>query len=87
MPSMVRHVEHIKLSDALPCGRLSFEDGILIVLVNPVTGAFQSEMYGPIGTTEAKVRVAADAKAVCVNDYSEMSVSLFWCTEEWPKET
>ncbi|KAM3317265.1 hypothetical protein ACQJBY_035102 [Aegilops geniculata] len=86
VPSMVCDVQRVKLSGALHCGGLSFEDDNHVVPVNPVTGAFQSEMYAPVGTTEAKARVAAGANAVFVNNRSEMSVSLFWCTEEWPEE-
>ncbi|XBH60332.1 hypothetical protein VPH35_114945 [Triticum aestivum] len=89
LPSMVRALkEGMNLSGALPCGLLSFADDHRIVLVNPVTGAFQSEMYAPFEMPQSTVRAAAGTNAVFVSDYSDSSVSLFWCTEteEWSEQ-
>uniref|UniRef100_A0A453MWE0 F-box domain-containing protein n=1 Tax=Aegilops tauschii subsp. strangulata TaxID=200361 RepID=A0A453MWE0_AEGTS len=84
LPSAVRDPKgmNFKLSGALPCGLLSFAVGNRVFLVNPLTGAFQSDMYAPFGTG-AKVRTVAGANAIFDHDYSERNVLLSWCTEEW----
>ncbi|XP_037454154.1 uncharacterized protein LOC119324465 [Triticum dicoccoides] len=84
LPSVVRDPKgmNFKLSGALPCGLLSFAVGNRVVLVNPITGAFRSDVYAPFGTG-AKVRAVAGANAIFDHDYAERSVSLCWCTEEW----
>ncbi|KAI4978987.1 hypothetical protein ZWY2020_015740 [Hordeum vulgare] len=86
LPSVVRHPKGMKLSGALPCGRLSFAADNRVVLVNPITGdASQSKMYAPFGAGD-KVRTVAGANAIFDHDYSERSVSLiFSCAEGWSK--
>ncbi|VAI42054.1 unnamed protein product [Triticum turgidum subsp. durum] len=84
LPSVVRDPKgmNFKLSGALPCGLLSFAVGNRVVLVNPITGAFRSDVYAPFGTG-AKVRAVASANAIFDHDYAERSVPLCWCTGEW----
>uniref|UniRef100_A0A8I6Z1I1 KIB1-4 beta-propeller domain-containing protein n=1 Tax=Hordeum vulgare subsp. vulgare TaxID=112509 RepID=A0A8I6Z1I1_HORVV len=89
LPAVLSHAEDdkIRLSGALPCGGLSFAEGNRVVLVNPVTGAFESiEMYPPRNRVliPPTVRAAAGADAFFVSLHFERTVSLRWREEdEW----
>ncbi|KAM3207607.1 hypothetical protein ACQJBY_062697 [Aegilops geniculata] len=91
LPAVVSHAEddNIKLSGALPCGGLSFSEDNRVVLVNPVTGAFQSiKMYPPRHTHlfPPTVRAAAGTDAFFVCQYFERTVCLRWREEEWSEQ-
>ncbi|KAM3207595.1 hypothetical protein ACQJBY_062690 [Aegilops geniculata] len=82
LPAMGRRVEYFELCGASSSGNLSFVNGSLVLLFNPVTGASRSvEISASIARTGPKF--CTGAEAFFITEFRRGVSLWWWCADEW----
>ncbi|XBI35515.1 hypothetical protein VPH35_121189 [Triticum aestivum] len=82
LPAMGRHAECFELCGASSSGNLSFVNGSLVLLVNPVTGASRSvEISASICQTGPNL--CTGTEAFFITEFHRGVSLWWWCAEEW----